>query len=369
MRERDLRALLTGAVIMAPMTKGSNLPYRRLCNRLGATITMGEMAVARRLRQRKRGEFALIQRAPDERIFGVQLAGRDPAEMAWAAALVESRGADLVDVNLGCPIDEFTRRGLGAALLRRPRRVREIVEAMKASVSRIPVTVKIRLGWNDDHLNYVDVARAAIDGGADAITVHGRTRGQRYRKAADWDAIGALAAAVAVPVVGNGDILYPHDIVERQQAAGCAGVMVARGALIKPWIFREAREGVFDESPEFRWRIYSEYARLGLEHWGDDEHGRSRFREFLVWHLGFWCRFLPRRPDGTFSTMQGRDSPLEPASPAEALLARADAPGHAYLAKCLIEGLDLDEAVRHAPPSANPSGDPSSSAETAVVRG
>jgi tRNA-dihydrouridine synthase 3 len=364
----DFRQLLAGAVIMAPMTKGSNLPYRRLCSQLGATITMSEMAVARRLRQRKRGEFALIQRAPDERCFGVQLAGRDAGEMAWAAALAESRGADLVDVNLGCPIDEFTRRGLGAALLRRPKRIREIVEAMKKAVARVPVTVKIRLGWSDDDLNYVEVARAAVDGGADAVAVHGRTRRQRYRKAADWEAIGTVTTAVAVPVIGNGDILYPHDIDNKRGLAGCAGVMVARGALIKPWVFREARDGLVDESAEFRWRIYSEYARLGIEHWGDDDHGRIRFREFLVWHLGFWCRFVPRRPDGSFSSMQERESLIEPASPAEALLARLDSASHAYLADCLLEGVDLDHAVRYAPSVSNLPPDPSASA-TSVIRG
>src|SRR6187455_962153 len=162
-----LRDTLQGALVMAPMTKGSNLPYRQLCQELGARVTMSEMTVARRLKQKRRSEFALIRRAPEERFFGVQLAGNKPDEMAWAAALVESRGADLVDVNLGCPIDYFTSKGLGAALAREPRRVRRIVEAMKQAARRIPVTVKIRLGWNDEHRNFLDVARAAVEGGAD----------------------------------------------------------------------------------------------------------------------------------------------------------------------------------------------------------
>src|SRR6187455_1737636 len=184
--------MLTGALVMAPMTKGSNLPYRRLCTELGARVLVSEMVVARRLKQRRRSEFALIRRAPDERVFAVQLAGNKPEEMAWAAALVEARGADFVDVNLGCPIDHFTRMGLGAALGRQPTRVRRIVEAMCLAV-KIPVTVKIRLGWNDRHRNYLDLARAIADGGADAITVHGRTREARYRTAADWDAIREVA--------------------------------------------------------------------------------------------------------------------------------------------------------------------------------
>src|SRR5262252_6543274 len=157
----SLRDTLRGAVVMAPMTKGSNLPYRRLCQELGARVTMSEMTVARRLRQKRRSEFALIRRAPDEWFFGVQLAGNNPDEMAWAAALVAARGADLVDVNLGCPIDYFTSKGLGAALAREPKRVGRIVGAMKQAVT-VPVTVKIRLGWNDEHRNYLDVAGAAV---------------------------------------------------------------------------------------------------------------------------------------------------------------------------------------------------------------
>ena len=149
---------LPGALVLAPMTKGSNLPYRRLCVELGARVLVSEMVVARRLKQRRRGEFALIRRAPGEPCFGVQLAGNQPDEMAWAAALVESRGADFVDLNLGCPIDHFTRKGLGAALARQPSRVGRIVEAMRRAVS-VPVTVKIRLGWNATSRNYLDLAQ------------------------------------------------------------------------------------------------------------------------------------------------------------------------------------------------------------------
>ena len=175
------------------MTKGSNLPYRRLCVELGARVTVSEMTVARRLKQKRRSEFALIRRAPDEPCFGVQLAGNQPDEMAWAAALVASRGAEFVDVNLGCPIDYFTSKGLGAALARQPKRVQRIVEEMvRARRPAFPVTVKFRLGWNADNLNYLDVAKAAVDGGAAALFVHGRTRDARYRTAADWDAVGEV---------------------------------------------------------------------------------------------------------------------------------------------------------------------------------
>ena len=339
----SLRDTLQGAVVMAPMTKGSNLPYRRLCQELGARVTMSEMAVARRLKQKRRSEFALIRRASDERFFGVQLAGNNPEEMAWAAALVAARGADFVDVNLGCPIDYFTSKGLGAALAREPKRVGRIVGAMKGAVA-VPVTVKIRLGWNDDHRNYLDVARAAVDAGADAIAVHGRTRAARYTMSADWNAIAAVAAAVPVPVIGNGDLLFRHD-VDAAFASGCTAVMSARGALIKPWLFREATEGDLDPTADERLAVYRRYVALARMHWGEDDHAISRIREFLLWHLGFWCRYAPRRGDGTYPAMQRRESWI-PRTPLEALLARADAPAHAYLADRLLrdESVDVEQA-------------------------
>ncbi len=340
---------LRGAVVMAPMTKGSNLPYRQLCVELGARVTMSEMTVARKLKQRRRGEFALIRRAPEEPCFGVQLAGNDPEEMAWAAALVAARGAELVDVNLGCPIDHFTRKGLGAALGRQPARIRRIVSAMKASVPDTPITVKIRLGWNDKSRNYLEAAAAAVDGGADAIVVHGRTRQARYTTAADWDAIGEVAAAVAIPVIGNGDLLFAHEIRSGLARSGCAGVMIARGALIKPWIFREALEGDCDLTPEERLAVYQRYVALAKAHWGEDEYATTRIREFLLWHLGFWCRYAPRRADGSYPSMQVRES-RTPASPLDALLARTDAAAHAWLADCLLVGVTPDPAA--APPAA-----------------
>ena len=340
----SLRDHLTGAVVMAPMTKGSNLPYRRLCVELGARVTVSEMAVARRLKQKRPSEFALLRRFPAEPCFGVQLASLKPEEAAWAAALVESRGADFVDLNLGCPIDFFTRKGLGASLGRQPTRIRRLVEAMKGAVTRIPVTVKVRLGWNDEHRNYLLQAQAAVDGGADALFVHGRTRNARYRFAADWDAIGEVAAAVPVPVVGNGDLLFPHEIAAARGRAGCAGVMVARAALIKPWIFREAAQGYWDISAEERLAVYRRYATLALEHWGDDAHGRSRAESFLRWHLDFWSRYAPQRPDGTFPTMQHRNDTPDFRSQLEALLARTDQAAADYLCAALLDGTPVDTA-------------------------
>jgi tRNA-dihydrouridine synthase 3 len=345
----DLRQILTGAVVMAPMTKGSNLPYRRLCVELGARVTISEMTVARRLKQKRRGEFALIRKFEGEPFFGVQLAGTNPEEIGWAASLVEARGADLVDLNCGCPIEHFTHKGIGASLGRQPARIRRIVEAMKRAVTRIPVTVKLRLGWNEEMRNVIDQARAAVDGGADAIFVHGRTRNARYRFAADWDAIGSVVAAVPVPVVGNGDILFPQDVERALARAGCAGVMSARGALIKPWLFREVSEGYRDVSGDERLATYRRYAALAREHWGADEHGLQRVRQFVRWHIDFWHRYLPRREDGSFPNIQVRERELHHATRLDAFLARSDEAAHEYFADCLTYGRELDPGAVPSP--------------------
>ena len=201
---------------------------------------------------------------------------------------------------------------------------------MKASV-KVPVTVKIRLGWKADQLNYLELAKAAVDGGADGVFVHGRTREARYRHPADWQAIAEIAAAITVPVVGNGDLLFPHDVHDHLTNSGCAAVMTARGALIKPWIFREVTDGYWDITAEERVTLYRRYVELALAHWGGDDFGRERVRDFLRWHVGFWCRYVPRRSDGTWPTMQHREVLEAPRSPLEALLARTDDPALDYV--------------------------------------
>jgi tRNA-dihydrouridine synthase 3 len=345
----DLREVLTGAVVMAPMTKGSNLPYRRLCVELGARVTISEMTVARRLKQRRKAEFALIRKFEGEPFFGVQLAGTNPEEIGWAAALAEARGADLVDLNCGCPIDHFTHKGIGAALGRQPQRIRRIAEAMKKAVAKIPVTVKLRLGWNDEMRNVIEQARAAVEGGADALFVHGRTRNARYRFAADWEAIGLVVAAVPVPVVGNGDILFPQDVANGLARSGAVGVMSARGVLIKPWLFREINEGYRELSAEERLGVYRRYVTLAREHWGADAHGLERVRQFTRWHIDFWHRYVPRRDDGTFPSLQVRENARDFPTPLDAFLARTDEAAHEYLADCLAFEREIDLAAAPSP--------------------
>jgi tRNA-dihydrouridine synthase 3 len=220
------------------------------------------MVVARRLKQRRRGEFALIRRAPNEPCFAVQLAGNRREELAWAAALVEARGADFIDLNLGCPIDHFTRKGLGAALARQPNRVRARSSRRMRAAVKVPVTVKIRdsAGRREEEFPRSCPRRRSMAARAPSPSTAARARRGIGTRPTGCDF--ARRARVSVPVVGNGDVLFAHEIQEHLASSGCAAVMTARGALIKPWIFREAASGYWDITAEERLAIYRRYVEL-----------------------------------------------------------------------------------------------------------
>lgn len=225
---------------------------------------------------------------------------------------------------------------------------------MRGAVKAVPITVKFRLGWNDEQRNYLDVARAAVEGGAGALVVHGRTRDARYRFAADWDAIGEVVREVRVPVVGNGDLLFPHEIDAARARSGCAAVMVARGALIKPWLFREAADGYRDLTGEERVDVYRRYVALALEHWGDHERARAQVADFTRWHFGFWCRYAPRRADGSWPSMQEREPSGFARTPLEQFLARQDDAAHAWITDRLLANEEVDPAAAPPPSDEDP---------------
>jgi tRNA-dihydrouridine synthase 3 len=282
-----------GRRILAPLTKGGNLPFRRLCVEFGAEITLSEMAYARQVIRRTSSELALLRRHPSERCFGVQLAAGRPDEALRAATEAVERGASFVDLNAGCPIHDVVRRGMGATLLLRPKTLARLVETLAPALP-VPVTVKIRSGWCESDVNALEVARAVEAAGAAALTVHARTREQRYTKSADWGLIGAIAAAIRIPVIGNGDVLTWYEAEEKLAAAGCAAVMLARGALIKPWLFQELaeRRELVPTAVE-RIAIYHRLAGYMKEHFRDDAKGRERAMRFLPWHLDFFARWRP----------------------------------------------------------------------------
>lgn len=350
----DARTLFAKTLVLAPMTKGSNLPYRRLCRELGADVTVGEMALAKHLAQKRRGELALLRTHPTDHPFGAQLADRHDATLEVGAKMAVERGADFVDLNCGCPIDEFTRKGLGAALLQHPAKFARLVGTLRKSVE-VPITVKLRLGWNDDTKNFLELARLAVDAGADAITLHGRTREQRYSKAADWDAIAALKASVNVPVIGNGDLLTWWEIDERWTKSGVDAVMISRGALIKPWIFQEAKEKrTIHKTAAERMALLRRYVELAREHFGTDDHATVRIRMFLVWHLAFFCRYR-HLPDATYRQDAWSHPLLQTRLPdpppitdgLEGLLARVDKAAHEHVAAIALG--EIGEDAPHPP--------------------
>jgi tRNA-dihydrouridine synthase 3 len=340
-----------GTLWLAPLTRGGHLAFRRLCVELGAQVTVGEMAVARRLLRGETREFALLRSHAEEPCFGVQLAGNKVEDLSEAARLAESRGARFVDLNCGCPIHQITGRGLGASLLQKPARVARLVEAMRKAVG-VPVTVKLRTGYREERPNVVEVARACEEAGAAALTIHGRSREQRYNRAADWDLIGRVAAERRVPVVGNGDILTHYEADARRRRSGVASVMLARGALIKPWLFRELREGrTWLPSAEQRLEVSWRLVELMREHFGADERGRRRILGFLPWHLDFFSRYRPL-PEEEYleaslkhpliQTRLGRGADLPPL---EALLRDPRPETHERLAGALLDGESFTDAL------------------------
>jgi tRNA-dihydrouridine synthase 3 len=344
--------IFRGRLILAPMSRGTDLPFRRLATEYGAEVCVGEMAYAHKVVRDGSGERALLRRHPSERFFGVQLAGKSPQVMAEAARIAEQAGADFVDVNLGCPIDDATRRGFGAALLRRTSRVGEIVAAMKKAIL-VPVTIKLRLGWSSEKPTYLKIARAAEEAGVDAITLHPRSRAQRYRRPADWTHVRRLAESVSVPVIGNGDVLTWRDARRRAEETGCAAVMVGRWALAKPWLFREFLDGrSLDPDPEGRLAVLRRYVELCREHFGDDERGRKRTRRFLVFHQDFFRRFRRGAGEDAVNSDDPREWGEPPAGELETWLCRADLAAAQALCDWLVDGQDCR------PPDPAPEGAP-----------
>jgi tRNA-dihydrouridine synthase 3 len=338
-------------VVLAPLTKGGNLPFRRLCVAHGCRTTTSEMAYAYQVVRRRPTELALLRKHADEPCFGVQLAA-SKAEPAIAAGLAAvERGAVFIDLNCGCPIHDVVKRGMGATLLQRPMHLGRLVEALVRGLP-VPVTVKIRLGWSEGDRNAGEVAHIVEQSGASALTVHARTREQRYTKAADWDAIAAIVAERTIPVIGNGDILTWYEAADLQQRSGCASLMVGRGALIKPWIFAEIQERRdFDPTAEQRVAIYRGFVGYLKEHFRDDDKGRKRAMFFLPWHLGFFCRYRPlpearyRQQSRAHPLLQTRLPDVDEVPPLEALLRDPREHVHALLAAALWDSVDDADAV------------------------
>ncbi|MBI3073753.1 MAG: tRNA dihydrouridine synthase DusB [Deltaproteobacteria bacterium] len=278
---------LTGRAVLAPMADVTDLPFRLLCREMGASLAVTEMVSSYGLIYENEKTEILMNSAPGDRPLSVQIFGGDPAVMAEAARRVEAEGADIVDVNMGCPVKKVACKGAGSALLKEPALAGEIISAMSNAV-RIPVTVKIRSGWDAASVNAVDVARTLEAAGAKAIGIHPRTRAQSYSGDADWSVTRAVQAAVRIPVLGGGDVFSGDAARRLVRESGCAGVLVARGAIGAPWIFRDiARGDVSMPTIEERLAVAIRHIDLLVEHvsWSVAQH-RVR-RHLMAYAKGF----------------------------------------------------------------------------------
>jgi tRNA-dihydrouridine synthase B len=229
---------LDNCLVMAPMAGITNLPFRLMVKKLGAGLVTTEMVSAMGLALGKKKTYDYMRSDPREKPLAVQIFGSSPDVMARAARMAINAGADLLDINMGCPVKKVVKTGAGASLLRDPRSVAEIVTAVRR-VCPIPLTVKIRAGWSPEEPVACQLARVVEDCGADAITVHPRFATQSYTVCADWGLIGEVKECVKIPVLGNGDIFEPSHALEMQRQTRCDGVMVGRGAIGNPWIFKQ----------------------------------------------------------------------------------------------------------------------------------
>lgn len=263
---------------LAPMAGMTDTAFRRLVKRRGGCgLVVTEMVSSEGLVRGIDRTLEYAEYTEEERPVSIQIFGGDPAKMAAAAAIVEAMGADIVDVNMGCPVPKIAKHHAGCSLMREPAHAAEIVRSMERAV-RIPVTVKMRAGWNEHEINAPDLAAMMEDAGASAVAVHGRTAAQSYSGTSDWQLIDGVAARVAIPVLGSGDCVTAQQVVARKAETRVAGVLVGRGALRNPWIFHQAAAlaagGTADEvTPDEQGRFLLEYIEMLLREGIDEQRG------------------------------------------------------------------------------------------------
>ena len=279
---------LENNVILAPMAGVTDLPFRLLCKEQGAGLLCMEMVSAKAIHYKNKNTDALMEIHPDEMPVSLQLFGSEPELMGEIAKKIEERPFAILDINMGCPVPKVVNNGEGSALMKDPKKVYDIVYRVSRAISK-PVTVKIRKGFDAEHVNAVEIAKAAEAAGAAAVAVHGRTRAQYYSGQADWDIIARVKDALSIPVIGNGDITSPQKAAEMLKQTNCDGVMIGRGAQGNPWIFRQITSyletGSFPDNPsplEVK-RVIQRHAQLQLEVKGEYTAVRE-MRKHMSWY-------------------------------------------------------------------------------------
>ena len=322
-------------VVLAPMAGITNAGFRRLCREQGAGFYVCEMITSRGLVERNPLTFRMIAMDPDEHPRSLQLYGVDPATVGLAVRTLAERDlADHIDLNFGCPVPKVTRRGGGAALPYKRRLFERIVRAAVDNAGSIPVTVKMRIGIDDERHTYLDAARRAVDAGVAAVALHARTAAQRYSGTADWTAIARLRDALpaAVPVLGNGDIFSAADALRMVTETGCDGVVVGRGCLGRPWLFGDLEAAFAGRplpAPPALGQVTAtmrRHAELLQVHMGPYK-GIRDMRKHIAWYLkGFPVGPELRRRLGMVDSLDELDELLAQLDPAEPFPAAADGP-------------------------------------------
>ena len=280
---------LENNVFLAPMAGVTDLPFRILCKEMGCGLVYSEMVSAKGILYDNKNTTELLEIDPKERPVAVQLFGSDPEILGAMAKKIEQYPIDIIDVNMGCPAPKIVKNGEGSCLMKTPELVGKIVKSLVESQSK-PVTIKFRKGFDDDHVNAVEIAKIAEANGASAVAVHGRTREQYYSGKADWDIIKQVKEAVNIPVIGNGDVFTPQDAKNLLEHTGCDAIMVGRGAQGNPWIFKRIlhylKTGELLPEPTAEERVEKalRHAQMLIDYKGE-YIGVREMRKHMAWYM------------------------------------------------------------------------------------
>ncbi|MBL7664591.1 MAG: tRNA dihydrouridine synthase DusB [Bacteriovoracaceae bacterium] len=274
-------------LLLAPMASICNWPFRLLMEDLGAGGTVSELISCHGINYDNKKTHEMLRVDPREKNVGIQLFGEDPKAMALAAKIAEGHGPKFIDINMGCPVKKVVTKGGGSALLKNPQGLSEFLTTIKEAIS-IPLTIKIRTGWDQDQVNADEIIKVAHDSGVEFVAIHGRTRAQQYTGQANWNYIEELAANCPLPLIGNGDLHQAHQVKERLSKTLCQALMLARGPLRNPFIFLEAADvdNHFNFTASDYWEITQRLYQYICEGFQDERHRLVQIRKLIVWFTG-----------------------------------------------------------------------------------